>query len=62
MMAATMSENKMVCVVCMSLPRSYLCMPCNHVSYCQECIKMVVGKGNCMVCGAEVTGHMRVIL
>jgi hypothetical protein len=37
-------------------------MPCNHVSYCQECIKMVVGKGNCMVCGAEVTGHMRVIL
>lgn len=58
-LVAAADDSKLVCSMCMSLPRTHLCMPCNHFHYCPECIKIVIAKGTCVICQQEVTGHMK---
>lgn len=58
-LVAAANDAKLTCSMCMSLPRTHLCMPCNHFHYCQECIKTVISKGSCIVCGQEITGHLK---
>lgn len=58
-LVAAAADTKLMCSMCMSLPRTHLCMPCNHFHYCPECIKIVINKGNCIICNQEVTGHLK---
>jgi hypothetical protein len=31
---ASAADNKLVCSMCMNLPRTHMCLPCNHFHYC----------------------------
>jgi len=61
-LVAAASDNKLMCSMCMALPRTHMCMPCNHFHYCPECIKIIISKGSCAICGQEVSGHMKAFI
>lgn len=52
-----------VCVICADRRKNALCTPCNHMSYCYECLRKVVMRGqNCSICRGEIVSVIKVHL
>lgn len=32
------------CIICMNAKRTYATIPCGHLKYCEECIKIILSK------------------
>merc|ERR1712048_811600 len=42
------------CVICLDKPRAAICKPCEHLTFCLDCAKLVACTRHCPVCRAEV--------
>lgn len=51
----------MSCCVCASKNRNAVCVPCNHMSTCFECIKKIEAKG-CPICRNKIKQVIKVFL
>jgi hypothetical protein len=49
------------CVICMSMPKNTMVMPCRHVCMCDSCTELLQkqSKRNCPVCRENVTNFIR---
>jgi len=51
------AEEKDTCVICMDAPKTHMVTPCNHLSYCSDCVKELK---HCAICRKRITASQRV--
>ncbi len=50
----------MICVVCLTSPKSHVAVPCGHMAMCDTCCEQLGKNKPCPICRVEVQTFMKV--